>query len=199
MAERLYVDEMSRSLKFRRLVWQIVYSLLFRPTPRFAMERWRQFLLRTFGAEIGKGSRIAPSCFVWAPWNLKMGVYACLADGVDCYTQAEIVMGDYSTVSQRAFLCTASHSIRTLERPLFSRPICIEPHSWVCAEAFVGPGVTVGEGAVVGARSVLFSDAAPFTVYQGNPAIAIKKRPGFDVEEPASAHQPSIVPSSGAA
>lgn len=195
MAERLYVDEMSRSLKIRRLVWQIVYTFLFRPTPRFAMERWRQFLLRSFGAEIGKGSRVAPSCFIWAPWNLKMGIYACLADGVDCYTQAEIVMGDYSTISQRAFLCTASHSIRTLQRPLFARPIRIEAHSWVCAEAFVGPGVTVGEGAVVGARSVMFRDAAPYMVYQGNPAIALKPRPGFEAEAGRESSVPTTLKS----
>ncbi|WP_172331812.1 putative colanic acid biosynthesis acetyltransferase [Mangrovicoccus sp. HB161399] len=176
MAERLYVDEMPKPLKIKRLLWQIVHALLFRPTPRFAMNGWRLRLLRLFGAEIGKGCRVAPDCFVWAPWNLKMGVYACLADGVDCYSQGRITMGDYSTVSQRAFLCTASHSIRTLERPLFSRPITIAPHAWICAEAFIGPGVTVGEGAVVGARAVAMRDVAPWMIVAGNPGKVIGTR-----------------------
>lgn len=176
MAERLYVDEMPRSLKVKRLIWQIVYACVFRPTPRFAMNKWRLAILRAFGAKIGKGSRVAPDCFVWAPWNLEMGVYACLADGVDCYTQSKISLGDYSTVSQRAFLCTASHSIRTLERPLFSRPITIAAHAWVCAEAFVGPGVTVGDGAVVGARAVAMRNISPWEIVAGNPAKVIGTR-----------------------
>jgi putative colanic acid biosynthesis acetyltransferase WcaF len=176
MGERLYVDEMSRRLKVRRLIWEIVYLLFFRPTPRFALGKWRLFLLRMFGAEIGKGSRVAPSCFVWAPWNLTMGTYACLADGVDCYTQSKIEMGDYSTVSQRAFLCTASHDISSLERPLFSKPITISAHAWVCAEAFVGPGVTVGEGSVIGARTVLTRDSQPWSTMGGNPACQLGTR-----------------------
>lgn len=176
MAERLYVDEMPRHLKIRRLVWGIVYFFFFRPTPRFALGKWRLFLLRAFGAKIGKGCRVAPTCFVWAPWNLTMGTFACLADGVDCYTQSKIEMGDYSTVSQRAFLCTASHDISSLERPLFSKPIIISAHAWVCAEAFIGPGVTVGEGSVVGARAVLMRDAQPWSIMAGNPSQHVGNR-----------------------
>ena len=174
--QRVYVDTMPKKLRAKRLIWGCVYTFLFRPTPRFACEGWRRFLLRCFGARIGHGSRIAPTCFVWAPWNLTMGTYACLGDGVDCYTQSPISMGDYSTVSQRAFLCTASHDIRTLARPLISQPIRIEDHAWVCAEAFVGPGVTVGEGAVVAARAVAIRDVAPWAIVGGNPARPIGER-----------------------
>jgi len=176
MAKRLYVDQIPRGLKGRRLIWETVYLLLFRPTPRFALGKWRLFLLRRFGAKIGAGCRVAPSCFVWAPWNLEMGIYACLADGVDCYSQAKITLGDYSTVSQRAFLCTASHDISSLERPLFSESITIADHAWVCAEAFVGPGISIGEGAVIGARAVVTRDVAPWKIMAGNPAHVIGDR-----------------------
>lgn len=177
MSQRIYVDEMPRRLKMRRLLWQVVRAFLFRPTPRFALNGWRLSLLRLFGAQIGEGCRVAPDCNVWAPWNLRMGVYACLADGVDCYSHDRVELGDYSTVSQRSFLCTASHRISSLERPLFSRPIRIQPHAWVCAEAFIGPGITIAEGAVVGARAVVTRDVEKWTIVAGNPARRIGLRP----------------------
>ena len=105
-----------------------------------------------------------------------MGVYACLGDGVDCYSVDRITLGDYATISQRSFICTASHDIGTLERQLFSKPITIESHAWVGAEAFVGPGAKIGEGAVVGARAVVTGDVHPWTVVVGNPARFITRR-----------------------
>lgn len=180
--KRIYEDSLPRSLRIKRLVWEMTYLFLFRPTPRFALEGWRRFLLRLFGAKIGHGSRIAPSCFVWAPWNLCLGDYVCLADGVDCYSQARIEIGNYATVSQRSFLCTASHSIDSLARPLFSKPIRIEAHAWVCAEAFLSPGLHVGEGAVIGARCVATRDVSPWTVVGGNPGKVIGRRKVKDAE-----------------
>lgn len=173
---RVYADTMSRQDRLRRMVWELVYFLLFRPTPRFMLEGWRQFLLRSFGAKIGKGCRIAPSCIIWAPWNLTLGDQVCLAAGVDCYTMAEIAIGDFSTVSQRAFLCAGSHDISRLSRPLVVKPITIGRHAWICAEAFVGPGVTIGEGSVVAARAVTVQDVPEWTVVAGNPARPVKKR-----------------------
>lgn len=172
----IYIDTMPRSLRARRMLWGIVYHLFFKPTPRFIFKAWRRWLLRRFGAKIGQGAHIAPSCFVWAPWNLSMGDYACLGDGVDCYSQSEITLGDYSTVSQRSYLCTASHDIRQFSRPLISSPITIAPHAWVCAEAFIGPGVEIGEGAIVAARAVVVRDVAPWKVMGGNPAREIGQR-----------------------
>ncbi len=173
---RLYVDSLPLSLRIKRLIWIFCYYLCFRPTPAFAMRKWRLALLRLFGARIGKGCAVAPTCFLWAPWNLEMGVYVCLAEGVDCYSVAKITLGDYSTVSQRSFLCTASHDISTLERPLIYTPITIEKHAWIGAEAFVSPGVTIKEGAVVGARAVVTKNVDAWTIVAGNPAKFIKAR-----------------------
>lgn len=119
---------------------------------------------------------MASNCFVWAPWNLEMEDYVCLADNVDCYSQDKIRLGSYVTISQRTFLCTASHDITSLRRPLIHSPIIIKNHAWVCAEAFVGPNVTVGEGAVVGARAMVTKNVDPWIVVAGNPACFVKKR-----------------------
>jgi putative colanic acid biosynthesis acetyltransferase WcaF len=105
-----------------------------------------------------------------------MGHYVCLADGVDCYTVSPIEIGSKVTISQRAFLCSASHDISSLSRPLIHSPIIIKEHAWICAEAFIGAGVTVAEGAVVGARAVVTRDVVPWAVVAGNPAKFVKTR-----------------------
>jgi putative colanic acid biosynthesis acetyltransferase WcaF len=133
-------------------------------------------LLRCFGAKIGRGAVANPGAWVWAPWNLELGNYACLADGVDCYCVAPIQIGEHAVVSQRAFLCAASHDYTDPAFTLVTGRITVGPRAWVAAEAFVGPGVTVGEGAVVGARAVVFKDVEPWTVVVGNPAKFLKSR-----------------------
>lgn len=166
---RLYRDALSRRDKLRRLCWQIAQACLFRPTPAPGFHRWRIALLRLFGAQIGQGCKIYPTARVWAPWNLQMGNRVAIAAGVDCYNVSPIRLNDYSTVSQRTFLCTASHDISELSRPLVHSPIRLAKHAWVCAEAFVGPGVTLGEGAVLAARGVATRDIPPWEVHGGTP------------------------------
>lgn len=175
-ATRLYEDRLSLCNKMMRLSWQIARALFFVPFPGPAFKRWRILILRVFGATIGRGCRVDSSCRIWWPGNLTMGNYACLAGSVDCYNVASITIGDYATVSQRAFLCSASHATDTLAHTLISAPISIEPHAWVCAETFLGPGVTVKEGAILGARSVAVRDLESWTIYTGNPARALKPR-----------------------
>lgn len=174
--KRIYVDKLSFSSRVRRLIWYFAYCGLFRWTPRLFLGRWRIFLLRIFGAKIGDGCKVDPSCFIWAPWNLVLGDFTCIAGKVDIYSVDKIILGTNVAISQRSFLCTASHDITEISRPLIHKPIIIEDHVWVCAEAFVGLGVTIGEGAVVGARSVLLKDVEAWTVVTGNPAVFRKKR-----------------------
>lgn len=173
---RLYVDSLSHRNKAVRALWQVLRVLLFVPFPGPLFKCWRIFLLRLFGARIGTGCRVDASCKVWWPGNLHMGNYACLADAVDCYNVAKVTIGDYAAVSQRAFLCSASHDTASLTRALTYAPITLEAHTWVCAEAFVGPGVTLHEGAVLGARGLATRDLDRWTVYAGNPARALKTR-----------------------
>jgi len=133
-------------------------------------------LLRLFGAKVGRGARVYPSCRIWAPWNLIMGDYASLGQHVQCYNVAQIELGDYSAVSQYAYLCGATHDYTILTMPLLPKPIRIGARAWIAACAFVGPGVMVEEGAVVGARACVFRDVPPWTVVAGNPARTIKRR-----------------------
>lgn len=171
-----YVDSLSRKKKMMRLGWSIAYFILFRWTPRGILHRWRVIVLRAFGAKIGKGCRISPSCKVWVPWNLTLGDYVALGDNVDCYCVGPLKIGSKAAVSQRAFLCTATHEIKTLQRELIIGSIELGDHVWVCAEAYVGPGVTVGEGTVVGARAAVFKDLPGWKIAGGVPAKIIKDR-----------------------
>lgn len=171
-----YVDDISLANRTARAMWGLVYRLLFRPSPRRGGNAWRLFLLRRFGASIGKGSKVSPSCKIWAPWNLQMGEFSVIGDDVDCYSMDKITLGSKVAVSQRAYLCTGSHDISSLLRPLVTRPIVIGDHAWICAESFIGPGVVIGEGAVVGARACVTRNVDAWTVVAGNPATRIKIR-----------------------
>ena len=161
--------------KAGRALWALVWVLLFRPSPAL-LRGWRRFLLRCFGAKIGPGAKIMPSARIWAPWNLEMGEQATLAQGVDCYCVAPVRIGAHATVSQRAFLCAASHDTADAAMKLITAPIVIGPSAWVCAEAFVAMGVTLGEGAVAGARAVVTKDVGPWEIVAGNPARFVKRR-----------------------
>jgi putative colanic acid biosynthesis acetyltransferase WcaF len=162
--------------RIARVLWGLVYWLLFRPTPRTLLWWWRRTLLRLFGARIGKGVKVYSSCRIWGPWNLEMGDYSCLAFCVDCYCAARIRIGANCVVSQYSYLCSATHDPTLPRYPLITAPITIEDHVWVAADVFVGPGVTIGEGAVVGARASVYADVEPWTIVGGNPARFLKKR-----------------------
>jgi putative colanic acid biosynthesis acetyltransferase WcaF len=141
---------------------------------------WRCFLLRLFGAKLGKAVHPYPSARIWAPWNLEMGDHACLSEGVDCYCVARIRIGAHSTVSQYSFLCSASHDYTKASMPLVMAPISIGGWVWITSGVFVGPGVTIGDGAVVLARSSVFTDLPAWMVAKGNPAVPVKER-SFDL------------------
>lgn len=158
------------------MLWSITWVLGARWLPRSVGSGWKRFLLRLFGAKIASTAIVYSSAKVYYPANLVMDDYACLASDVDCYNVAPIHIGKFATVSQGAFLCTASHDITSEKHELITAPISIEDQAWVGAEAFIGMGVTIGEGAVVGARAAVFKDVEPWTVVGGNPAKFIKKR-----------------------
>lgn len=173
---RLYKDSLSLKSKLRRGLWEIVCMVFFRPTPKPLFNQWRIFLLRRFGARIGRGCRVSSSARIWQPWALEMGNHVCLAFQVDCYNVSPIRLGDYVTVSQRSFLCTAGHDTRKLALPLTHKPITIDQYAWICAESFVGPGVHVGEGAVLAPRGAAVHDIPAWEVHGGVPACKIADR-----------------------
>lgn len=136
-------------------------------------------ILRLFGAHIAAGAHPYPAAKIWAPWNLTMEVSSCLSDHVDCYSVAHITIGAHATVSQYSYLCSASHDYRVPTLPMVAAPIVIEADAWVAAAVFVGPGVRIGEGAIVGARSTVTKDVAPWMVVAGSPATVRGDRPRF--------------------
>ena len=159
-----------------RALWLLTWTLLAAWTPP-PLHRWRVFLLRCFGARMGTGCRIYGSSRIWYPPNLSMAEQSVLGPGVTCYNQGIVEIGRRAVISQRAHLCTGSHDITSSTFQLITRPITIGENAWVCAEAFVGPGVTLHPGAVLAARAVAFSDLDSWTVYRGNPAAPFKSRP----------------------
>ena len=171
-----YENRLGRRHQLIRMLWSVTWALCARWLPRSVGSAWKRTLLRAFGASIAPTAVVYSSAKVYYPALLTMDDYACLASDVECYNVAPIRIGKFATISQGAFLCTASHDIASPGNELITSPIYIDNHAWVAAGAFVGMGVTVGEGAVVGARAAVFKDVEPWTVVGGNPAKFIKKR-----------------------
>ena len=161
--------------RISRVIWGAVYIIFFRYSPR-PFHEFRSILLRLFGAKIGKGVHVYPGVKIWAPWNLDLRDECGIANGVDLYSQGKITIGKRSIISQRVFLCTGTHDYTLKGHPLITAPIVVADHAWVAAEAFVHPGVTIGEGAVIGARSVVTQDMPSWTVCAGHPCKPLKER-----------------------
>jgi len=159
--------------RLARVIWSIGCSLLFRFSPR-PLHGWRRLILRCFGARIGAGSRVYPRARIWAPWNLRLGKVVAVADDVEIYNPVLIEIDDFAVISQGAYLCGASHDYRRWQFPLISKPIVIGRHAWVAARAILQMGVTIGEGCVIGAGSVVTRDMPPWTVCAGNPCRIIR-------------------------
>ena len=175
MTKALSPHSLTLVSKFARALWQTVWLLLYRPSPRI-FHAWRSLLLKMFGAKLGKSVHAYPSSRIWAPWNLEMGDHSCLSEHVDCYCVDKIRIGAHATVSQYSFLCTASHDYTDLAMPLVTAPITIGERAWITADVFVAPGVNIGEGAMIFARSSVFHDVEPWTVAAGNPSKSVKPR-----------------------
>jgi putative colanic acid biosynthesis acetyltransferase WcaF len=161
--------------RLARGLWGLVWLFLIRPSPRIA-HGWRRFLLRVFGARIGRGAQIYPSARIWAPWNLEMGDYSQLGTDVDCYCVAPVRIGAHAMVSAYSHLCAAGRDYTRKRMPPIIAPIVIGDGAWVAVDVFVGMGVTIGEGAVVGARSSVFKNVDSWTVVTGSPARFVKTR-----------------------
>jgi putative colanic acid biosynthesis acetyltransferase WcaF len=161
--------------RLARVLWNIFYTLFFRFSPR-PFHFWRSFLLRCFGANIGTHCHVYPNVKIWAPWNLEMHNFSSMGDEVKCYSMGKITLGFKVAVSQGAYLCTGTHNYEDPNFQLLAKPIYIRDRAWICAECFIAPGVIIGEGAVIGARSVVTRNMPEWTVCAGNPCKPIKSR-----------------------
>jgi len=161
--------------RLARLLWQFVYLLLYRPSPR-PFHAWRSALLQLFGAKLGPGCHFYPSGRIWAPWNLVCEDCCALADCAEIYNPSLVYLESHCVISQQAFICGATHDYNDPEFPMVSYPMRLGAYSWICARASVAPGVKVGAGAVLGLGSVASRDLDPWTVYSGVPAVKVKSR-----------------------
>jgi putative colanic acid biosynthesis acetyltransferase WcaF len=161
--------------RFRRALWEFVALLLFRYSPK-PFYSWRSFLLRCFGAKVGRGVHVYPKVSIWAPWNLELADECCVANGAVLYSQGKINIGKKAVVSQGAHLCAGTHDYNQPGFPLITKPIQIGDFAWIAAEAFMHPGITVGEGCVIGARSVVTKDMPSWMICAGHPCVPIKER-----------------------
>lgn len=176
MEVKPYRNNLSIKNKIMRVIWKSVYMLAFRYTPNPLFWQWRVFVLKCFGASIGKNCKIRSSVSFWAPWHLVLEDYVSIGQNAQIYSVDKITLKTKVCISQGAYLCTASHDITQPGNPLITAPITINNFAWVAADAFVGMAVTIGQGAVVGARAAVFKDVEPWTIVGGNPAKPIKKR-----------------------
>ena len=175
ISENRHAVKYSRKIQFLRILWGVLGKPLFRFSPRTAFG-WRRFILRLFGAKVGKKVNIYSSAIIYFPWNLEIGDWSSIGEHALIYTLGSIKIGKSVTISQYAHLCAGTHDYKDPAMPLLTPPITVEDQVWVCAEAFVSPGRTIHEGAVVGARSVVTRDVEAWAIVAGNPAFFIKKR-----------------------
>ena len=158
----------------RRVLWG-VGKLFFRFSPRPAFG-WRRLVLRCFGAEVGKDVHIYNTATIYFPWNFIIGDHSAIGEDAMIYNLGPITIGAQVTISQRAHLCAGTHDHTDPTLPLLKPPIAVQDRAWVCADAFIGPNITVGEGAIVGARAVAVKDVPSWMIVAGNPARSIKER-----------------------
>jgi putative colanic acid biosynthesis acetyltransferase WcaF len=161
--------------RLARLMWLVCWSIFYRLSPR-PFHSWSAILLRLFGAEIGPNCHFYPTSRVWAPWNLICEDQVTAGDDAEIYNPAPVRLDSHVILSQNSYLCGASHDFDSPAFPLLAYAMEVGRYAWICARACVGPGVKVGEGAVLGLASVATRDLEPWGVYAGAPAVKVKER-----------------------
>jgi len=156
-------------------LWWLVQSTLFAMSPQF-MFGWRRFLLRLFGAKVGSGVLIRPSVRVTYPWKVLIGDRSWIGDNVVLYSLGEIEIGSDVVISQKSYLCVATHDHTRPSFDMIEKKITVEDQAWLATDVFVAPGVTIGRGALIGARSSVFSDMPAGMICFGSPARAVRAR-----------------------
>ena len=165
----------SKKEKIGRVLWALASPAFFL-SPRLFWG-WRNWMLRLFKAKIGLNVRIDPSVRITIPWNIEIEDYVGVGSRVHFYALGSIKVGKKATISQNTHLCAGSHDYRKADFPLTKSPIVIGNSAWICADSFIGPNVTVGEMAIVGARAVVTKNVEKYTIVTGNPARFLRKRP----------------------
>jgi len=156
-------------------LWWFVQASLFAGSPQF-MYGWRRFLVRLFGMKVGRRVLLRPSVKITYPWKVSIGDYSWIGDDVVLYSLGEIEIGSNVVISQKSYICAAGHDYRRRAFDIFETKVTIKDQAWVAADVFVGPGITIGAGAVVAARSSVFRDLPEGMLCMGSPARPVAPR-----------------------
>jgi putative colanic acid biosynthesis acetyltransferase WcaF len=156
-------------------LWWLAQALFINPSPQ-VFYGWRRFWLRLFGAQIGKKVLIRPSVKITYPWKVSIGNHSWIGDNVVLYSLGEIEIGSNTVISQKSYLCTGSHDYSKETFDIFAKKITIGNSCWLATDVFVAPGITIGDGAIVGARSSVFKDIIANSVHAGSPTKELKSR-----------------------
>jgi putative colanic acid biosynthesis acetyltransferase WcaF len=156
-------------------LWWLVEATLFRASPQI-FYGWRRFLLRLFGAKIGRGVLIRPSASITYPWKIAIGDSTWIGDHTVLYSLGPIDIGANVVISQNSYICAAQHDPESIGFDMVAKLISIGSECWLASDVFVAPGVSIGEGAVVGVRSSVFHDLPGGMIYFGTPARPVRRR-----------------------
>lgn len=166
------------------MLWQVVQATAFGLSPQPCYV-WRRWILRLFGAKVGSGVLVRPTARITYPWKVVLGCHVWIGDHAELYSLGSIEIGSHAVVSQKCYLCTGSHDANDIAFPLTIKPITIEPEAWIAADCFVSPGVTIGCGAIVAARSTVLADVPAGMVVAGSPATVRRQRLSKEASKPA--------------
>lgn len=156
-------------------LWWIVQGTLFALSPQF-FYGWRRFLLRMFGAKIGKGVLLRATVKVTYPWNIEIGDYSWIGEDNVLYSLGKIKIGSHVALAHKVYINTGGHQYDKVSFDIFSEPVVIEDECWLTNDVYVAPGVTIGKGSIIAARSSVLKSMPGGKICVGTPAIAIKDR-----------------------
>ncbi|MAO22578.1 MAG: hypothetical protein CMJ35_10400 [Phycisphaerae bacterium] len=159
----------STKAKVLRLLWAVVEVTLWRysPTPAWG---FRRFLLRCFGARVGRGVRVHPSVKVIIPWNIDLGQGVVVYERAILYALGTITVGERSEIGPLAHICAGTHDYTSPAFTLLREPISIGKDCLIGIAAFVAPSIILADGTVLEPRSAMYSNSEEGCVYIGNPA-----------------------------
>lgn len=161
--------------KLKQVAWYFI-NIFFLKNSLNISSGLKLFLLKLFGAKIGKGVVIKPSVNIKYPWKLQIGNHVWVGEEVWIDNLSEVIIGDSTTISQGAMILTGSHDHTKETFDFISFPVIVEEGAWIGARAVVYGGVTVGSHAILGINAVAENNMQPYTIYKGNPAVPVLKR-----------------------
>lgn len=161
--------------KFLIQLWWVVQETIFAWSPQI-LYQWRAFLLRLFGASIGKNVKIRASVRITYPWLISIGDYSWVGDDCVLYSLGKINIGRNVAIAHQVYINTGGHDYEKITFDIFSKPVHIEDECWITNDVYIAPGVTIGKGSIVSARSSVLKSLPSGKICVGTPAMPIRDR-----------------------